>query len=229
MRRIFLVYTENMDYVFENRQEAGRALAAKLADFLGREDVLFYALPRGGVVVGGVVARALSLPLDVIVTRKIGAPQNPEYALGALGESGDLVWNETELRRETPEQLLHAVRDVVRSEAEEAIRRVEVYRDGRALPVMVGKTVIIVDDGLATGLTMRAAVLVAQHQGAEHIVAAVPHGAHDSLETLRRQRVKVVTVEEPESYGAVGQYYRDFEQVEDDDVLDILRMTTFEC
>ncbi|MBI4138576.1 phosphoribosyl transferase [Candidatus Uhrbacteria bacterium] len=205
--------------VFRDRAEAGKKLAGKLSEFSGRSDVLLYALPRGGVAVGVEVAKALALPLDVIVTRKIGAPSNEEYAIGALAETGEIVWNEGEKAANDPKR----VERIVATERAEAARRVEAYRSGRALPSFHGKTVIIVDDGIATGLTMNAAVEAARHQGATRIIVSVPHGAKESLEELRRTGVEVIALSEPASYGAVGQFYSEFQQLEDSDVTRLLQ------
>jgi predicted phosphoribosyltransferase len=203
--------------VFDDRAHAGRELAKKLTDYAGRDDVRLFALPRGGIVVGAEVAKALKIHLDLIVTRKIGAPENEEYALGALAETGEVVWNETD-RRDDP-----AVRRVIADEEKEAARRIKTYRDGRALPDLQGKTAVIIDDGVATGATMRAAVAAARHQQAKRVIIAVPHGAKDSLTVLRREADEVVALDEPEWYGSVGQFYQDFPQTEDAEVLDIMK------
>lgn len=207
------------DMVFDDRSHAGRELAKKLSGYAGRTDVLLYALPRGGVVVGKEIAEVLKRPLDVIVTRKIGAPYNEEYAIGALAETGETVWNEAE-RKATDARKLQ---DIVDHEEQEAKRRITAYREGRALPSFEGKTVVVIDDGVATGLTMLAAVRAAQHQGAAKIVIAVPHGAKDSLRMLRGEGAEVVVLEEPHWYGAVGQFYRDFPQTSDEEVVQILK------
>lgn len=207
--------------VYKNRQEAGKKLGERLKEFAGKPDVLLFALPRGGVVLGAEVARALKLPFDVIVTRKIGAPFNPEYAIGALSETGESVWNEAERKSADPKK----IEEIVKKETEEAKRRVQVYRQGRPLPSFAGKTAIIIDDGIATGLTMQAAVKAAQHQNAKKVIVAVPHGAKDSISALRKTGAEVIALEEPLFYGAVGQFYEEFPQVEDEEVLKLLKRT----
>lgn len=204
--------------VFEDRSDAGKKLAAAMRKFKGKRDVLLFALPRGGVVLGAEIARSLGLPFDVIVTRKIGSPSNPEYAIGALAETGEIIWNEVERAATDKKELDKIVKD----EKAEAKRRVEKYRRGKVLPDMAGKTVIIIDDGVATGLTIRAAVAAAKAKSAKRIVIAVPHGAHESLEALRREVDEVVVLHEPVWYGAVGQFYRSFPQTEDEEVLGLL-------
>lgn len=205
--------------VFKDRKEAGQKLAAALAGFKGRGDVLLFALPRGGAVLGAEVAKALGVPFDVLVTRKLGAPFNPEFAIGSLAETGEIIWNEAE-RAASDKKVLDGI---VREEAAEAERRVKKYRQGRALPDMAGKTVIIIDDGVATGLTVRAAVAAAKAKQAERVVIAVPHGARDSLVALRQEADEVIALEEPEDYGAVGEFYREFPQTEDEEVLELLK------
>lgn len=189
--------------------DAGRKLAERLASFRGRADVLLYALPRGGAVLGAEIAKTLEKPFDLLVTRKIGAPFDEEYAVGALAETGDIIWNEEERSRFDEQALM----SIVEQQKTEAKRRVDLYRRGRALPDMTGKTAIIVDDGVATGYTMRAAA----------VIVAVPHGAKDSLEELRKEGAQVIALEEPAWYGAVGMFYHVFPQVEDEEVLALMK------
>ncbi len=205
--------------VFEDRVDAGKQLAERLLPYKGRTDALLFALPRGGVVLGAEISKALGLPFDVLVTRKIGAPYNPEYAIGALAETGETVWNESE-RAATDKKALDKI---VAQQVKEAERRVKKYRQGVALPDMQGKIVILIDDGIATGLTMRAAIVAAKGKDAEKIIVAVPHGAAETLAALRGEADEVIALDEPEWYGAVGQFYKDFPQVEDEEVLELLR------
>jgi len=205
--------------LFRDRTEAGQRLAERLMAHKDNRDVLLFALPRGGVVVGVEVAKALNLPLDVIVTRKLGAPENPEYAIGAMAETGELIWNEAE--RFAHDQ--RVLQKIVDKEIKEAEHRVQAFRGGRDLPKMKGKTVIIVDDGVATGLTIRAAIACVRQRHAAKIILAVPHGAAQSLAELRHEADEVVALEEPEEYGSVGQYYQDFPQISDQEVVEILK------
>ena len=204
--------------IFEDRRNAGTQLAGSLEGYKGNPDVLLLALPRGGAVLGAEVSKALGIPFDVLVTRKIGAPYNPEYAIGALAETGETVWNESE-RVATDKEALDRI---VEQQTKEAERRVKRYRPDRDLPDMQGKTVVLIDDGIATGLTMRAAVAAAKGRGAAKIVVAVPHGAAETLAYLRQEADEVIALDEPERYGSVGQFYRDFPQVEDEEVLRLL-------
>jgi len=204
---------------FKDRADAGTQLAERLNEFAGRDDVLLYALPRGGVVVAAEVAKALKLPFDVIVTRKIASPDNEEYAIGALAETGETVWNEAERTGHDAKR----VGEIVEKEKKEAVRRVKRYRQERPLPSFEGKTVVIIDDGVATGLTMQAAIEAAKHQHAARIVVAVPHGAKESLAELRRIGAVIIALDEPEWYGAVGEFYESFPQTSDDEVLALLK------
>lgn len=204
---------------YDDRVDAGRQLAKALERYSKKSDVLLFALPRGGVVVGKEVAQALELPLDVIVIRKIGAPGNEEYAIGAMAETGEIIWNEAE--RKTYDK--QSVAEIVEHEKIEMQRRVKTYRPNHKLPDMHGKKVIIIDDGVATGYTMRAAVAAVRHQNASKVIIAVPHGASESIAKLRREVDEVICLEEPPIYGSVGQFYRSFLQTKDTEVLQILK------
>jgi putative phosphoribosyl transferase len=204
--------------MFVDRIDAGQKLAKALESYKGRDDVALFALPRGGAVVAAEVSKALGMPFDLVVTRKIGSPANEEYALGALAETGETVWNPGEEDAASDP----AVREIIEKEKREAGRRVRLYRNGRPLPGLSGKTAIIIDDGLATGATVRAAALAARSRNAKKVVVAVPHGAKDSLDEIRASGIEVVALAEPEPYFAVGQYYDDFDQVSDEQVLEIM-------
>lgn len=202
--------------MFPDRHEAGLRLAEALADY-SHADPLVLALPRGGVPVATAVARALGADLDILVVRKIGAPGNPEYAMGAVGEDDVLVIDH-DVRR-----TLHVTEDEVRRaasrEREEVERRVRLYRHGSRRIGIAGRPVIIVDDGLATGSTAAAAVRVARLMGARHITLAVPVGSRDALDRLGDMVDDIVCLEVPEPFWAVGQHYEFFDQVDDSAVL----------
>jgi putative phosphoribosyl transferase len=204
---------------FKDRRDAGQQLIPKLEGFRGQSDVHLFALPRGGTVVGAEIAKAFDMPLDLIVTRKIGAPYNEEYALGALAETGETIWNDASERASQDQQKLETI---IESEKQEAKRRIKTYRNNRPLLDLTEKTALIVDDGLATGATMRAAIAAAKHQHAKRIVVVVPHGAHDSLEALRNDGLEVIALHEPKSYSSVGQFYDRFGQTSDDEVIHLM-------
>jgi predicted phosphoribosyltransferase len=205
---------------FRDRTDAGRRLAGKLARYQGRDDVLVLALPRGGVPVGAEVAQALGAPLDVFLVRKLGVPGHEELAMGAIASGGVRVLNE-----DVVDQLRISPRwidAVAAEEGEELARREAAYRDGRPAPDVRGKTVILVDDGLATGASMKAAVAALRRLGPERIVAAVPVGAPDTCRELGELADAVVCAETPDPFYAVGSWYADFEQTSDEEVRELL-------
>ena len=203
---------------FEDRTQAGLALAEALHAYAG-QDVVVLALPRGGVLLGVEVARALSAPLDLVIPRKVGHPDQPEYGIAAVAEVGDVVVNEQEVARVDRAWFERAVA----AERAEAARRRVSYVGGRSAVDLTGKTAIVVDDGIATGLTMRAAVRDVRARGAARVVVAVPVAPAGAVAELRRAVDDVVTLLVPEVFaGAVGAYYRSFAQVGDDEVMSLL-------
>lgn len=194
---------------FRDRREAGRALASRLAAEAGPRTTVL-GLPRGGVVVAAEVARALGAPLDAIVVRKLGSPAMPEYGLGAIAEGGVVFSAGGSLR---------GLEHVLRSEADELERRVGRYRRGRAPPDLRGRTALLVDDGIATGGTVQAAVAAARKLGAARVVVAAPVVAPESVPALAEAADRVVFVEAPEGFAAVGAFYDDFAPVEDEEVV----------
>ena len=205
--------------MFKDRSDAGRQLAEKLAPYRGKHAVVL-ALPRGGVVTGFEIARALALPLDIIAVRKVGAPDNPEYAIGAVGADGTAILNDAEAAMIDKAWLAGEIA----AQKKEARRRGRVYRAGRKPLGIAGKTAIIVDDGIATGLTMRVAVRSAKAEKAEKVVVAVPVAPPESVHALSEEGAdEVVVLEPPEEFlGAVGAHYIRFEQIEDDEVIRLM-------
>jgi predicted phosphoribosyltransferase len=205
---------------FEDRTEAGRVLAGLLRAYSGREDVRVLALPRGGVPVGFEVARALGVPLDVFLVRKLGTPGHEELAMGAIASGGVRILN-----RELMDELAippEALQAVTEAEHRELVRRERDYRAGRPAPDVEGRTVLLVDDGLATGSTMRAAVAAVRELGPARLVVAVPVGSEDACELLAREADEVVCVRIPEPFRAVGLWYERFEQTTDEEVRELL-------
>jgi predicted phosphoribosyltransferase len=206
--------------LFQNRIDAGRRLAAKLKAYAGRPDVLVLALPRGGVPVAYEVARALRAPLDVFLVRKLGLPGHEELAMGAIATGGVRVLNPDVVRTlRIPDDVID---EVARQEQRELERRERIYRDDRPAPEVRGRTVILVDDGLATGSTMRAAVAALHRQEPARIVVAVPIGAAETCAELGSEADEVVCARTPEPFYAVGLWYRDFTQTTDEEVHDLL-------
>jgi predicted phosphoribosyltransferase len=206
---------------YADRREAGAALAERLRQFAG-QDVVVLALPRGGVPVGYEVARALGAPLDVFVVRKLGLPVHPELAMGAIASGDVRVLNQDVLDSyPVPGAAIEAVTRVERLELE---RRERAYRDGRPLVPIEGRVVVLVDDGLATGSTMRAAVLAVRRLRPSRVVVAVPVGAWQTCQELRGIADDVVCAFIPEPFRAVGLWYADFSQTTDAEVRQLLAL-----
>jgi putative phosphoribosyl transferase len=201
---------------FRDRVEAGQALARKLQHYAGRSDVIILALPRGGVVTAAEVAESLAAPLDVLVIRKLGVPGHEELAMGAIGPNAIRVINNDVLRHLAISQ--REVDRVAEQEAHEQQRREALFRAGRPPLKLRGRTAILVDDGLATGATMRAAIGTARALGAERVVVAVPVAAATSLEMIRREADETICVLTGEPFVAVGNWYEEFPQASDDEV-----------
>lgn len=206
---------------FTNRSEAGAALAARLQSYAGRDDVVVLALPRGGVPVGYEVAMALGAPLDVFTVRKLGVPGHAELAMGAIASGGVQVLNDEVINWLRPSA--HVVEAVARAELAELDRRDRLYRGGRPLLPLDGRVAILVDDGLATGSTMRAAVQAVRQLRAARVVAAAPVGARDTCDALRLVADDIVCVLSPDRFVAVGAWYLDFSETSDDEVRRLLR------
>ena len=204
---------------FKDRRQAGRVLAEHLEHYRGRPDLLVLALPRGGVAVGFEVAHALQAPLDVFVVRKLGFPGHEEYAMGAIASGGIQVMNPSLSGENVPAE---AVAAVVEREQAELVRRERLYRgEGPAMPIR-GRLVIVTDDGVATGSTMRAAVQAIRQQQPARLVVAVPVGADDTCEELRAEADEVVCCATPRPFRAVGLWYHSFPQASDDEVHQLL-------
>lgn len=209
-----------MPMLFRDRNDAGRRLAAALQEFTGQPDVLVLALPRGGVPVGYEVARALNVPLDVFVVRKLGAPRQRELAMGAIASGGAQILNEDVIRvlGISPEQIEIAAIH----EQQELERRERLYRGNRGPVSTREKTVILVDDGLATGSSMRVAIAALRYACARRIVAAVPVAAQSTCQTIGNEADSVVCLYTPFDFFAVGQWYENFSQTSDDEVRGLL-------
>jgi putative phosphoribosyl transferase len=206
---------------FYSRQEAGAELADQLRKYRGRNDVIVLALPRGGVPVAYEVAEALDAPLDVFLVRKLGMPGHSELAMGAIASGGVRVLNEDVIQAyRIPEQAIDAV---ARNEEEELKRREREYREGRPPLDLAAKTVILVDDGLATGSTMRAAVEAVRLHRPARVIVAVPVGAPSTCEEFADIADETICARTPAPFFAVGQWYQDFSQTSDDEVRTLLQ------
>jgi predicted phosphoribosyltransferase len=209
-----------MERAFSNRAEAGLLLAEKLQKYAGRDDVIVLGLPRGGVPVAYEVAKRLRAPLDVFIVRKLGVPGFEELAAGAIASGGVRVLNE-DVVRAIP-YASEAIEAVTSRETAELQRREQIYREGRPAPELRDKVAILVDDGLATGATMRAAVKALQQRGTAKIVVAVPVGPPDTCQEIAQEADETICLSTPPFFQAVGQYYDDFSQTGDDDVRELL-------
>lgn len=211
---------QRLSVIFQNRSEAGRYLATRLANFANRDDVLVLALPRGGVPVAYEVVEALHAPLDIYLVRKLGVPGHEELAMGAIASGGVRVLNEDVVEYlRIPQSVIDSVAEI---ELEELERREREYRGNRPEPDVRGKTVILVDDGLATGSTMRAAAEALRQQQPARIVVAVPVSAPQTCDEYRMGVDEIVCAVTPEPFYGVGQWYVDFSQTTDEEVRQLL-------
>lgn len=207
--------------IYKDRQDAGRQLAEKLLKFKD-ENPIVIALPRGGVVTGYEVAKILNAPLDVMVTRKLGAPFQPELGIGAIAPNDVKILNLDAIKFLGISK--DEMEEIIQHETKEMHRRIRLYRGDLPLLDLSGKTVIIVDDGLATGVTAGAAVLAIRHMAPEKIILAIPVSPPDTAEKFREEVDEFICLQEPLDFFAVGQYYYDFDQVTDDKVIALLNL-----
>ncbi|WP_250460530.1 phosphoribosyltransferase [Microbulbifer litoralis] len=205
---------------FQNRVEAGRRLAESLGDYTDREDVIVLALPRGGVPVGLEVARALKVPLDLMLVRKLGVPGHEELAMGAITGHGRVLNEDVLASTGVSDEEIEAVAQRERAELE---RRAGRYRGDRPWPQLAGRRVILVDDGIATGATMAAAARAVREQGPAELVLAVPVAPPSTLHRFRGLADRIECLMTPESFWAIGAWYRDFSQLSDEQVIDMMR------
>ncbi len=214
-----MTQVDNM--VFSDRVDAGKRLADKLSQYRSR-DVVVLAIPRGGVVVGFEVAGDLGAPLSVIIPRKIGAPGNPELAVGAVTEEGDTYIDPVIVKSLGVTQSY--IDEVKQQEVEEIKRRMKTYLGDRQRPEIKGKTVILVDDGIATGATMKAAIRTVRRHDPAEVIVAVPVAPPETVESLKELADSVVCLETPSFFYAIGQFYQEFDQVGDAEVIRLLRL-----
>lgn len=206
--------------IYRDRVHAGRQLAAALKEYAGDPDTIIIALPRGGVIVGAEVAKALHLTLDIVCPRKVGAPFNEEYAIGAITETGEGIISQDIVRELGVSQ--EYLKKTIEEETKKAKWRLDHYRKNRPPRNLKGKRVIIVDDGLATGSTMRAALKTLRAEEAKEIIMAVPVAPADTLEKLEKEADKTVCLSVPPTFYAVGQFYDFFDQTTDEEVIALL-------
>ncbi|NGX41927.1 MAG: putative phosphoribosyl transferase [Chlamydiae bacterium] len=209
--------------IFRDRIEAGEKLASELFKYKNKEDTVIIGLPRGGVPVAYEVAERLNLPMDIVCPRKIGAPMNKEFAIGAITETGEGIFDTNTIARlHIPKEYID---EEVKAEKVEAQHRLEAYREGRPPRNLKDKTVLIIDDGLATGSTMKAAIKSIKAEGAKKIVVAVPVSPPDTVAEVRDIVDEVVCLDAPIFFQAVGQFYEDFRPTEDEEVVELMKIS----
>lgn len=209
--------------MFRDRIDAGEQLALALQEYRNKKDVIIVGLPRGGVPVAYEAAQNLKLPLDIVCPRKIGAPFNKEFAIGAITETGEGMFdNDAISSLQIPQKY---IKEEVEKEKKIAQQRLESYRHGRSLRNVKGKTVILVDDGLATGATMKAAICTMLTEEAKSIIVAIPVSPLETLEEIRKQVDDIVCLFAPQHFQAVGQFYQDFTPTEDEEVVELLKIS----
>lgn len=207
--------------IFKDRQDAAVKLASRLEHLKDRQDAIILALPRGGVVTGYEISRILHLPLDIIIIRKIGFPGQPELAIGAVSETGFFVLNEDIISNYRISK--EYIEREIRKQEEEISRRKSLYRGGLGLPPLEGKVVILVDDGIATGATMKAAIGAIKAEKVARLIVAVPVAPPETAEEIKRMVDELICLETPYYFTAVGAFYEDFSQVSDSEVVRLLR------
>jgi putative phosphoribosyl transferase len=205
---------------FIDRVDAGKRLASALKDFSGKHGIVL-AIPRGGVVVGFEIAKELSLPLDIIIPRKIGAPENPELAIGAVAEDGTAILDNQLIKYLGVSN--EYVQIEIKRQKHEIGRRLKLYRQDSSYPNLKGLDVIVVDDGIATGSTMKAALASVKNRGASSVTVAVPVGPPSTIEELEKIADRVVCLYAPEYFQAIGEFYSDFSQTLDEEVIMLLK------
>lgn len=206
--------------IFRDRHHAGEELVKSLKKYKDDPNAVVIGLPRGGVVNAYEAAKGLNLPLDIVYPRKIGAPFNPELAIGAITESGEGILNEPLVMQLGVSD--NYIKRTIESEKAVAQKRLKMYRKDKPKIPLEGKTVIIVDDGLATGATMKAAIKSVQSEGADRIVIAVPVSPPDTLEEIKELVDEAISLDTPPFFAAVGEFYQDFSQTEDEEVIELL-------
>ena len=209
-----------MIMIFKNRKDAGIRLASKLLHYKDREDVLVLALPRGGVVVGFEIAKLLHCPLDIIIIRKIGFPGQPELAIGAVSETGKVVLNEDIIS--THGVTTDYLEKEISTQKKKIARRVSLYRSGKSIPSLEGKIIILVDDGVATGATMKAAISTLKTEKLSRLIVALPVSSQEAEIEIKKMIDEWVCLETPGWFMAISNYYQDFTQVSDHEVRELL-------
>ncbi|MEW6066850.1 MAG: phosphoribosyltransferase [Nitrospirota bacterium] len=205
---------------YKDRKDAGIFLCSLLTPYKNKKDIMVLALPRGGVVVGYEIAKALNCPFDIIIVRKIGFPDNPELAIGAISETGIVVLNEGIISTYGISE--GYIEKEITNQKKEILRRIDLYRRGKGISPLDGKIIILVDDGVATGATIKAAISTLKKEKISRLIVALPVSPEDTAEDIKKMVDEFICPEIPEWFMAVGNYYEDFTQVSDEEVVEIL-------
>ncbi|MGB9716562.1 MAG: phosphoribosyltransferase [Thermodesulfovibrionales bacterium] len=208
--------------MFKDRAAAGIQLASRLKEYKSKEGVLVLALPRGGVVTGYEIAKSLNVPLDIIIVRKIGFPGQPEFGIGAVSETGTVVLNDNIISAYGISK--EYIEGEISKQKEEISRRIKFYRKDKRLSGLEGKTVILVDDGVATGVTMKVAIVTLKEEKLKRLIVALPVAPPSTAEELEKMVDEFICIETPDDFMAVGSYYYDFTQVSDEEVIEFLKL-----
>ena len=206
--------------IFADRQDAGQQLAQKLTNYRNNQTVIILGLPRGGVIIAAEIAKQLNVPLDIVVPRKIGHPYSPEFAIGAVTETRQTIFNQEIIANENIDK--NYLDQETKNQQQEAQRRLQAYRSDKNLINFKDKIIILVDDGVATGLTMQAAIKAVKTQKPQKIIIAIPVIAPDTLAKLNNEVDEIIYLSAPDFFQAVGQFYQDFPQTTDEEVINVL-------
>lgn len=208
--------------MFKDRADAGIQLASRLKEYKGKEGALILALPRGGVVTGYEIAKTLNVPLDIVIVRKIGFPGQPEFGIGAVSETGTVVLNDNIISAYGISK--EYIEEEILKQKEEISRRISLYRKGKRLSGLEGKTIILVDDGVATGATMKVAIASLKEENLKKLIVALPVAPPSTAEEIEKMVDEFICIETPDDFMAVGSYYYDFTQVSDKEVIELLKL-----
>lgn len=208
--------------MFKDRADAGIQLASRLKEYKGKEDVLVLALPRGGVVVGYEIAKGLNIPLDIVIVRKIGFPGQPELGIGAVSETGTIVLNDNIISAYGISK--EYIEREISKQKEEIAKRVRIYRRGKSLSDLNGKAIILVDDGVATGVTMKSAIVTLKEEKLNKLIVALPVAPPSTAEEIEKTVDGFICLYTPDDFMAVGSYYYDFTQISDEEVVEFLKL-----
>ncbi len=214
--------------IFENRIEAGKLLSKKLTKYKNKKNTIVIGLPRGGVITANQISKELNLPLDIIVTRKIGALHNPELAIGAVTQDGQIIIDEKIVEMIKSKETFNVadkkhINQIAKKEKIEAERRLKLYRGKREPLNLINQTIILTDDGIATGNTIKAAIKYAKKIGVKKIILAIPIAPKEKIRSFKKEVDEIICLEQPLEFYGIGQFYKNFEQITDEQVINLMK------